>query len=51
MQYNGAVNLSRLRDALLFAVLVTAGLAIYSGAFRGAFQYDDYFAILTQPPP
>ena len=49
MQYNGAVNLSRLRDALLFAVLVTSGLAIYSGAFRGGFQYDDYFAILLNP--
>ena len=49
MQYNGAVNLSRLRGALLFAVLVTGGLALYSGAFRGGFQYDDYFAILLNP--
>ncbi len=49
MQYNRDVSPSRLRDPLLFAVLVTGGMAIYSGAFRGAFQYDDFFAILLNP--
>jgi len=47
MQYNDAVDETRLRS-FSYAVLVAAVVAQCS-AFGGAFQYDDFFAILINP--
>src|SRR5689334_658251 len=48
MQYNDAVGDTRLRS-LSCVVLVTVAVAAQSSAFDGAFQYDDFFAILINP--
>ena len=48
MQYNDVVDRTRLRS-LCCAVLVTAVVAAQFSAFGGAFQYDDFFAILINP--
>ena len=48
MQYNDVVDRTRVRS-LSCAVLVTAVVAAQSSAFGGAFQYDDFFAILLNP--
>ena len=48
MQYNDAVDRTRV-CSFSYAVLVTAVVAVQCSAFGGAFQYDDFFAILLNP--
>lgn len=48
MQYNDAVD-RRSVCSFSYAVLVTAVVAVQCSAFGGAFQYDDFFAILINP--
>lgn len=48
MQYNDAVNRTRVRS-FSCAVLILAVVAVQFSAFGGAFQYDDFFAILINP--
>jgi hypothetical protein len=49
MQYNDAVDRLTMRPSLGCAILAAAAVATYSGAFRGTFQYDDFFTILINP--
>ncbi len=49
MQYKNAVERFLQRPWLVSLVLVTVGAGVYAGAFLGAFQYDDGFAILLNP--
>ena len=46
MQYKDAVERFLQRPWLISLLLVTIGAGVYTGAFLGAFQYDDGFAIL-----
>jgi tetratricopeptide (TPR) repeat protein len=48
MQYNDAVD-RRSVYSFSYAVLVTAVVVVQCSAFGGAFQYDDFFAILINP--
>jgi len=48
MQYNDAVDRTRVRS-LSSAVLIAAVVAVQCSAFGGAFQFDDFFAILLNP--
>lgn len=49
MQYKDAVERLLDRPRLLLLLLMTIGAGVYAGAFLGAFQYDDGFAILLNP--
>lgn len=49
MQYKNAVERSLQRPWLVPLLLLMIGTGIYAGAFWGAFQYDDGFAILLNP--
>ncbi len=49
MQYKDAVEQFLQRPLLIFLLLVTVGAGVYAGAFPGAFQYDDGFAIILNP--
>lgn len=49
MQYKDAVGWFIQRPLFIFLLLVTVGAGGYAGAFLGAFQYDDGFAILLNP--
>src|SRR5215217_4981617 len=46
MQYKDAVERFLQRPWLISLLFVTIGAGVYTGAFLGAFQYDDGFAIL-----
>ena len=49
MQYKNAVERFLQRPWLISLLLLTVGAGVYTGAFFGAFQYDDGFAILLNP--
>ena len=49
MQYNDAVDCLIRRPVILCLLLVALTTATFSCAFRGAFQYDDLYAILINP--
>ncbi len=49
MQYNNAVDRLMMRPLFVCGTLVAAAAATYAGALRGAFQYDDLYAILINP--
>lgn len=49
MQYNDGVDRLTNRPFILCALLVALTAATFFGASRGAFQYDDLFAILINP--
>lgn len=49
MQYNDAVSRPTMCPSLSCAILAAVAVATYGGAFRGTFQYDDFFTILINP--
>ena len=49
MRYNGGVDRPTTNPLLLCAILVTATVATYTGAWHGDFQFDDVHSILENP--